>query len=231
MEGAGLKQQKRRVGVGHRGGSFRPGLLPARTRHDVRRGRGRPPQPVGGGCQGPAAGGTLRGEPSGEVVFLGVPPELSFTEALLELAKEFGQRAGRRMAATVLPSPLLAPPRPLARRPPPTLLINFGDPAAPERSPSPPSPPRPGHPGSQSVGRGGESVHLRALLGAERAVWKRSIGPSLFLSPKSALEFVMPGSCCRLPWACALLVAGGQTWKQQKQNQKKTNGHRIRLKA
>lgn len=63
---------------GQRGGSSRPGLLPARTRHDVRRGRGRPPQPVGGGCQGLAAGGALRGEPSWEVIFLGVPQHVSF---------------------------------------------------------------------------------------------------------------------------------------------------------
>lgn len=46
---------------GYRGGSSRPGLLPARTRHDVRRGRGRPPQPVGGGCQGLVSGGGFKG--------------------------------------------------------------------------------------------------------------------------------------------------------------------------
>lgn len=65
----------------------------------------------------------------------------------------------------------------------------------------------------------------------ELAVWERSMGPSRFLSPKTAFEFVMPRSCCRLPRACALLVAGGETWKQQKQNKKKTNEHRIRLKS
>lgn len=49
--------------------------------------------------------------------------------------------------------------------------------------------------------------------------------------PKSAFDFVMPRSGCRLPRACALLVAGRETWKQQKQNEKKTNEHRIRLKG
>lgn len=96
---------------------------------------------------------------------------------------------------------------------------------------SPPS--APVTPGSQSLGQG-ESVYLRALLWVFQWSWlcgKRSTGPSLFLSPQSALEFVMPRSCCRLPWACALLVAGGETWKQQKQNKKNnTNEHRIRLK-
>lgn len=44
------KKRNRKKGRGdeqlQRGDSSRPGLLPARTRHDVRRGRGRPPQPV-----------------------------------------------------------------------------------------------------------------------------------------------------------------------------------------
>lgn len=52
---------------GYRGGSSRPGLLPARTRHDVRRGRGRPPQPVGGGgVRGRHQGGALRGGAAGQ---------------------------------------------------------------------------------------------------------------------------------------------------------------------
>lgn len=147
MEGVERAQTKKRTERGEgsqRGGSSRPGLLPARTRHDVRRGRGRPPQPVGGGCQGLAAGGALRGEPSGEVIFLGVPPYPTFTEALLKLAKvrtmfatrngrnltgtsylnkyaclfsslnEFGQRVDWCITAVVEPVLLQAPPRPLA---------------------------------------------------------------------------------------------------------------------
>lgn len=45
-----------------RGGSSRPGLLPARTRHDVRRGRGRSAQPVVGGGSGAGIRGQFRGE-------------------------------------------------------------------------------------------------------------------------------------------------------------------------
>lgn len=72
---------------GYRGGSSRPGLLPARTRHDVRRGRGRPPQPVGGGCQGLVSGGCQGpklsvlsfGSLPGRWIFLGILQYTSIT--------------------------------------------------------------------------------------------------------------------------------------------------------
>lgn len=39
--------------------------------------------------------------------------------------------------------------------------------------------------------------------------------------PRVSFRLVMPRSGCRLPRACALLVAGGETWKQQTKKRKK----------
>lgn len=88
--------------------------------------------------------------------------------------------------ATAKGEPVLlhTPLRPLARQPPPTLLINFGDPAAPELTPLAPVAP------AARVADGGRVFICGLCSGfsVELAVWERSIGGRLSFSLPSQLS-------------------------------------------
>lgn len=132
--------------------------------------------------------------------------------------------------STLLRSPPLGPLSALTAAPPRPLRSNFfGGPAAPCAQPSPLSP------RAASVLERGAELALRAQVWGEWGGWGVFSGGGggcagpinqavSFLSlslPRVSFRLVMPRSGCRLPRACALLVAGGETWKQQTKKRKK----------
>lgn len=71
-----------------------------------------------------------------------------------------------------------------------------------------------------SVLERGAELALRAQVWVggwwRRRPFNQAVPLSLSLSlPRLSFRLVMPGSGCRLQRACVLLVAGGETWKQQ----------------